>query len=76
MLGKAVYENDYVGEATILFGDFKRAYALGDRKKMTVKVTQDTETAFTKDQTAIRVVARIAGNVWDDRALVALISIP
>jgi len=76
MLGKPVYENDYVGEASILFGDFKRAYALGDRKRMTVKVSQETETAFTKDQTAIRVVTRIAGNAWDDRALVALVTIP
>jgi len=69
MLGYEVVENDYVGEANILFADFKRAYVLGDRKKMTVKISQETETAFTKDQTAIRVVARIAGNAWGSRSI-------
>ena len=41
----------------------KRGYFLGDRKRITAKVSNDTETAFTKDQTAIRVVARLAGKV-------------
>jgi len=76
LLGKRVYENDYIGEATIVFGDMKRGYWLGDRRQMTVKVSQETETAFTKDQTAIRVVMRIAGNVVDDQALRCLNSIP
>ena len=43
--------------------------------KMTVKISNDTETAFTHDQTAIRVVARIAGNVVLGSAVKALISI-
>ena len=30
---------------------------------MTVKISQDTTQAFTRDQTAIRVVERIAGTV-------------
>jgi HK97 family phage major capsid protein len=59
--GKPVVISNWVPDGKIFFGDLKRAYFLGDRKRMTVKVSQDTETAFTKDQTAIRVVARIAG---------------
>jgi len=47
----------------VYFGDFKRGYWIGDRHMMSVKVTNDSETAFTKDQTAIRVVQRVAGNV-------------
>ena len=41
----------------------KKSYWFGDRKKMTTKISQDTTQAFTMDQTAIRVVERIAGNV-------------
>jgi len=63
IFGYPVYENTWVGDAYIFFGNWKMAYWLGDRKKMTVKISQDTTTAFTKDQTAIRVVARIGGNV-------------
>lgn len=59
--GKIVIEDNNLPEQELYFADLKQAYWLGDRKKMTVKVTQDTETAFTKDQTAIRVVSRIAG---------------
>jgi len=76
MLGKAVIEQDYVGEANIFFGNYKLGYWLGDRKQMTVKISQETETAFTKDQTAIRVVERIAGTVVLGDAIRALISIP
>lgn len=63
LLGRPVVVSDYGPDRTLYFGDWKRAYFLGDRKRLTVKVSQDTETAFTKDQTAIRVVARLAGNV-------------
>lgn len=70
--GKPVYEVNYLPNGTIYFGDFKQGYFLGDRKQMTVKITQDSETAFTKDQTAIRVVHRIAGNVGNGAALRAL----
>lgn len=76
ILGYPVYENQWLTEATILFGDWKMCYWLGDRKQMTVKVSNDTETAFTKDQTAIRVVARIAGNVVLADAGATLTTIP
>ena len=61
--GKPIYEVNWVPDRTIYYGDFRRGYWLGDRRRMTVKVTNDSETAFTKDQTGIRVVMRIAGNV-------------
>lgn len=70
--GKPIYEANYIPNGTIFFGDFSQGYFLGDRKQMTVKITQDSETAFTKDQTAIRVVHRIAGNVGNAAALRAL----
>lgn len=76
ILGYPVIENDYMGEDMIVIGDWKMGYWLGDRREMTVKISQDTETAFTKDQTAIRVVERIAGNVVLADAFRALISIP
>ena len=63
MYGKQVITVDYCPDRTIYFGDWKKAYFLGDRKRMSVKVTQDTETAFTKDQTAIRVVFRVGGRI-------------
>ncbi len=61
--GKPVVVSDWVPDRVVYFGDLKRGYFLGDRKRMTAKVSQDTETAFTKDQTAIRVVARIGGRL-------------
>jgi HK97 family phage major capsid protein len=63
LLGKPVFISNWGGPKTAYFGDFKRGYFFGDRKRMTVKVSNDTETAFTKDQTAIRVVSRFAGRV-------------
>jgi len=42
-----VVEDNNLPESVIAFGDLKQAYWLGDRKSMTVKVTQDTETALT-----------------------------
>ncbi len=63
LLGKDLVISDWVPDRVLYFGDLKRGYFLGDRKRMTAKVSQDTETAFTKDQTAIRVVARIAGRL-------------
>lgn len=74
--GYPVVEWNWLGEDIIFFGDLKKAYWLGDRKKMSVKISQDTETAFTKDQTAIRIVERIAGNVVLGCAIRALITIP
>lgn len=61
--GKPVVISDWVPDRVVYFADLKRGYFLGDRKRMTAKVSNDTETAFTKDQTAIRVVARIAGRL-------------
>lgn len=63
--GKRLVISEWVPDRVLYFGDLKKGYFLGDRKRMTAKVSNDTETAFTKDQTAIRVVARIAGRlVW------------
>jgi HK97 family phage major capsid protein len=74
--GYPVIEDNNLSESEIYFGDLKMAYWLGDRQQMTVKISQDTETAFTKDQTAIRVVSRIAGNVVRAQALRKLTNIP
>ena len=61
--GFPVIETNVLPDSEIYFGDLKKTYWLGDRQRMTVKISQDTETAFVRDQTAIRVVSRIAGNV-------------
>lgn len=74
--GYPVVEINYLPESEIYFGDMAKAYWLGDRQKMTVKISQDTETAFTKDQTAIRVVSRIAGNVVLGFAMKGLVALP
>ena len=74
--GYPVIEQNDMSEDVILFGDFRLGYWLGDRKQMSVKITQETETAFQHDQTGIRVVERIAGNVVLGEAIKALITIP
>lgn len=61
--GKPLVISDWVPDRVLYFADLKRGYFLGDRKRITAKVSNDTETAFTKDQTAIRVVARLAGRL-------------
>lgn len=61
--GYEVVDHDEVPEGQIMFGNFKEGYVIGDRKGITVKVTDDTETTFTKDMTAIRVVKRVGGIV-------------
>lgn len=63
VLGKPLVISEWVPDRVVYFGDMKRGYFLGDRKRITAKVSNDTETAFTKDQTAIRVVARIGGRL-------------
>ncbi len=63
LLGLPVSEQYDLPENTLFLGNWKLAYWLGDRKQMTVKISNDTETAFTKDQTAIRVVIRLGGDV-------------
>lgn len=75
-MGYPVIEINQLPESEIYFGDLKQAYWLGDRQRMTAKVSQDTETAFTKDQTAIRVVSRIAGNVVLGAAVKAITTLP
>ncbi|TAK94174.1 phage major capsid protein [Patescibacteria group bacterium] len=74
--GYPVIENTHIPDTMIAFGDLKKAYWLGDRQRMTVKVSQDTETAFVHDQTAIRIVERIAGTVVQPYALKLLTNIP
>lgn len=61
--GYPVIETYWAPESEIAFGDLKRAYWLGDRQRMTVKVSSDTETTFTQDKTAVRVVHRVGGIV-------------
>ena len=63
LLGHPVSEQYDVPENTIYFGNWKLAYWLIDRKQMTVKVTNDETQAFRNDQTGIRVVTRIGGDV-------------
>lgn len=74
--GYPVVEDNNLPESEIYFGDMRYGYYMGDRQQMSVKISQDTETAFTKDLTAVRVVSRIAGTVVEARALKCLNSIP
>jgi len=74
--GYPVIENYWCPESQIAFGDYKTGYWLGDRQRMTVKITNDTETTFTQDKTAIRVVERIGGDVIIPNAIRKLITIP
>lgn len=46
LYGYPVIEQNDMPESEILFGDLKQTYWLGDRHSMTVKVSQDTETAL------------------------------
>lgn len=61
--GYPVIESYFAPEDQIMFGDVREAYWLGDRQRLTVKISNDTETTFTEDKTAIRVVERIGGTV-------------
>lgn len=61
--GKAVVVSEHVPDNSVYFGDLKKAYFLGDRQRMSVKMSQDTTEAFTKGETAIRVIHRIAGKL-------------
>ena len=60
--GYPVIENNWLPETEMYFGDFKMGYWLGDRKRMTVTVSNIGGDAWSKDQIGIRVVERIAGN--------------
>jgi len=74
--GYPVIENYFMSEDDILFGDVKECYWMGDRQRMTVKISNDTETTFTQDKTAIRVVERIGGTVVFPNAMRQLNTIP
>ncbi len=63
LYGYPVLEFYDLPSSVTYFGNFKLGYWLGDRKSMTVKISNDTQTAFTQDETAIRVVFRLGGNV-------------
>ena len=47
--GYPVIEVNYLPDDEIYFGDMKKTYWLGDRQKMTVKISQDTETALNSE---------------------------
>lgn len=47
--GFPVIQDNNLSEAEIYFGDLRYAYWLGDRQQTTVKISQDTTEAFTKD---------------------------
>lgn len=74
--GYPVYETYDCGEDEIAFGDFMEGYWLTDRHQMRVKITNDTETTFTQDKTAIRVVERLGGDVVLPNAIRILNQIP
>lgn len=76
IMGYRVIENPYAPESQILFGDLSEAYWMGERQLMTVKITNDSETTFTQDKTAIRVVRRFGGTVVMPNAVRKLITIP
>ena len=74
--GYPVIENNHLPESSIFFGDYKAGYWLGDRKRMTVKVSDIAGSAWENDQIGIRVVERIGGNCVLENAIRELISIP
>ena len=74
--GYPVIEIANVPESTIYFGDFKRGYWLGDRRRLTVKVSDVAGNAWERDQVGIRVVSRIGGNCVLENAIRSLVSIP
>ena len=70
--GYRVYTSLTLPHTVVYFGDFKRGFWIGDRGQVSVKVTQDSETAFVHDQTAIRVVERVGSQVVLPAALKAM----
>lgn len=56
--GYRVVESDHVTAGEMLFGNTKEAAWYGQRQPMTVKISNDTTEAFSKDKTAVRVVLR------------------
>ncbi len=76
ILGYPVYENNWVSDSEIYFGDLKLAYWMGDRRSITVTVSNEAGSAWEHDQVGIRVVERIGGTCVLEAALRKLVSIP
>lgn len=76
ILGYPVYENNWVSDAEIYFGDLKQAYWMGDRRSITVTVSNEAGNAWEHDQVGIRVVERIGGTCVLEAALRKLQAIP
>ena len=76
ILGRPVIENNWVSDAEIYFGDFKQAYWLGDRRAITVTISNEAGNAWEHDQVGIRVVERIGGTCVLENALRVLNTIP
>lgn len=74
--GYPVYENNWLPESEIYFGNFKLGYWLGDRRRMALTVSAIAGEAWEKDQIGIRVSHRIAGNCVLENAMRKLITIP
>ena len=74
--GYPIIENNWLPESEIYFGDFKLGYWLGDRRRVTVTVSNVAGDAWLHDQVGIRVVERIAGNCVLENAIRCLNSIP
>lgn len=76
ILGYPIFENNWLSEAVIYFGDYKKGYWLGDRRRMTVTISREAGSAWEHDQVGIRVVERIGGNCVLENAMRVLNSIP
>jgi len=76
IFGYPIIVNNWIPESEIYFGDYKRGYWLGDRQKMTVKVSDIAGQAWDHDQIGIRVVERIAGTCVLENAIRCLNAIP
>jgi len=74
--GHEVVENNWVPESEIYFGDFKLGYWLGDRRSISVTVSNVAGEAWARDQIGVRVVERIGGNCILEAAMRKLTSIP
>lgn len=66
--GYEVVEANDLPANLLFFGDLKRAYWLGDRQQMTVKITQETETALNSKRSINRM------NCWETLSKIRTIS--
>jgi HK97 family phage major capsid protein len=76
IMGYPIYENNHLSEARIYFGDYKKAYWLGDKGQISVTISREAGEAWEHDQVGIRVVERLAGNCVLENAVRYLTSIP